>query len=473
MKKFYDRKRELGSLEKGYLASQQQLVVGVISGRRRVGKTALIRKFCEPKKTLYFYVTKKSSPVLLQEFSAILQELFPALPSRFGSWDDFFNSMFLINGQESVVVVFDEFQNFIYVDASVFSILQKYIDKYKYDCRLYLVLIGSIQSLMDKIFLEKEPLYGRIDHRIDLQGFSFETVCEICDDHGVADLDKVLDYYCIFNGIAKYYDILEKYSLFQSSIPDMLTELCFTKDAPFYREGEALLVEEFGRDYERYFDILTCVSTGKTKANEIADVLQLPVTTISKYMSVLIDRYRLIERIPLWPKIRDNRYHLMDHFLRFWFAYVYKNLQKIEIDASVAVIRQFVATFPSHKGHIFEEVARSKLFYFLLTTSAISFKIDFLAIYADKTDEFDLYFEDRKSLLLGEIKLSPESVTMELLGKIDLKINKMNPMNIKKNAKIILTFNPIQNINMINALQKGGFYYYSFNDLLDKSAVNR
>ena len=465
MKKFYNRKKELATLRKHSVIAENHLMTDVIMGRRRIGKTELIKKHLENKqnKALYFYVTKKSSQIILDDFTSILREKFPFVPSRINDWEDFFNIIFELGGKRGMIVIFDEFQNFHYIDNSVFSILQKKIDEYK-NAKMHLILVGSIQTLMEKIFMEREPLYGRVDNFIYLEPFGFSEIIEVCRDHNLKELRKIFDLYAAFGGVAKYYDLLEKFNLFNFSTEKILKDLFAAKDASLYKEGENLLIGEFGHGYKRYFDILFCLSIGKTKTNEIASIMQLPVTTISKYLFVLINKYKLVEKRSPFNKrnSKDNRYYLKDIFLKFWFRYVYKNYTKIEIESLKPILDDFRKTFKQHEGFIFEELARKALHKKILEEKILPCQFDKISNYWDKKYEFDIYGKSGKKLLIGEIKLNNRAVNKKLIQKIE----EFSDLRKKDMIKVIITFDKINNPVLIKLLKDKNFFVFDFNDLI-------
>jgi len=126
--KFYNRENELSRLDKIVGEGAERVHLVVSTGRRRVGKTALIRHFAKDKDNfVYLFVSKKKPHLLLAEFSELLSEHIPnlklATPNDF---DALFSFIFAKMAETPLYVVIDEFQNFLQVDDSVFSVLQKH-----------------------------------------------------------------------------------------------------------------------------------------------------------------------------------------------------------------------------------------------------------------------------------------------------------------------------------------------------------
>ena len=159
---FINRFNELKQLEEYQELSKKQAFVVSVSGLRRVGKTTLIKEFMKGKKAIYFFVyDSKTTQELLNEFSeelrksGVISEI-----EKIGSWHVFFEVVF--KRCAGYVVVFDEFQNFFFIDKSVFSIMQKYCDEFK-QTPIHIIILGSLIGLFKKIFEnKKQALYGRI-----------------------------------------------------------------------------------------------------------------------------------------------------------------------------------------------------------------------------------------------------------------------------------------------------------------------
>lgn len=131
--KFYNRETELSRLSEIVSLSMKRSHMLVISGRRRIGKTELIRQFLKGRQDfLYFFVSKKKPHILVEEFRDILSEKISFIKTAsFRNFDDLFSFIFDYMKETPLIVVFDEFQNFDFVDPSAFSAIQNLWDRDK------------------------------------------------------------------------------------------------------------------------------------------------------------------------------------------------------------------------------------------------------------------------------------------------------------------------------------------------------
>jgi len=124
---FYDREKELMILADAYKKLNKKSVFYVIYGRRRVGKTELVKQFCNKFRSIYLFIEVKTDKELLGDLENAVEKIIGIKP-RFESWDNFFEFIFK---QKGIILIFDEFQNFSKINPNFFSKLQKYWDEYQ------------------------------------------------------------------------------------------------------------------------------------------------------------------------------------------------------------------------------------------------------------------------------------------------------------------------------------------------------
>ena len=181
--KFYNREKELTNLKKIEKASKESAKMTTIVGRRRIGKTTLIKE-AYPEK-LYLFVSKKNEALLCEEFVKIVEyQLEVKIFGEIKKFNELFEYLMQLSTTRAFTLIIDEFQEFLNINKSLYSDMQNIWDSYKDKSQMNLVLSGSIYSLMKKIFEDKkEPLFGRANSKMELKAFSVVTLKEILEDY--------------------------------------------------------------------------------------------------------------------------------------------------------------------------------------------------------------------------------------------------------------------------------------------------
>ncbi len=175
--KFYNRESELSELGMLYEQANEAARMTVVTGRRRVGKTMLALEFARGHRSLYLFVSKKSEALLCAEYLEEIRKLFEIpVYGEIRNFRDVFAFLLDLAKKERFTLIIDEFQEFYPINPAIYSEIQHLWDLNKSVCRMNLVCIGSVYSLMHRIFEEaKEPLFGRADRILLSNRFPFET----------------------------------------------------------------------------------------------------------------------------------------------------------------------------------------------------------------------------------------------------------------------------------------------------------
>ena len=353
--KFYNREQEFELLDN--ISENAGFKLIVIYGRRRIGKTRLVREFLKDKEFAYIFVPKyKTKDLFLKELSQNL-----GIP-RFTAVYDLIKYLF----DTKKYVFFDEFQNFYYIDKAIYSDFQQLIDEYKSmekDTKVF--VSGSSFSLMKKTFVDyAHPLYGRADILLKLPPFDLKTVRDILVDNNIKSKEELIRYYAVFGGIPKYYEFLDMPEA--SSFEELARLLFFDKRMPLLKdEGRAVLVSEFGGEYKTYFSILEAIASGRSTLSQIADIFEGKSTTASRYLDIIRKEYEVVTReTPITEDPRKSRsgiYRIRDPFLRFWFAFVKRYESYYEQDRTTELFRFFNENFNTFVGFAFEDMVKDFL----------------------------------------------------------------------------------------------------------------
>ncbi len=362
--KFYNRTKEIEELQRiQRRAFESRSRMTVITGRRRIGKTSLaVRAMKGEYPTVYLFVSRKNEAALCSEFTALISsQLSTHAPEGMTSFRELF--YFLMEAGKSLKfnLIIDEFQEFFNINPSVFSDMQNIWDTYRNDTHVNLLLMGSVYSMMHKIFESyHEPLFGRADATIRLSGFGTETMKEIMHDFRPDySNDELLAFFTITGGVPKYIELLcEDTDL---SIDGMFNYI-IRENSPFINEGRNLLIEEFGKDYGLYFSVLNCIASGINTQGAIEAAMG--GVTVSGHLKRLIEDYSLIKRVrPILSKPRSQnvQYEITDNFLKFWFNYFSRNQTLVEL-SNFELLRNIVSSdYPTFSGHALERWFKMKM----------------------------------------------------------------------------------------------------------------
>ena len=165
--KFYNREKEVAELKRVQeLAFTQNSRMIVVTGRRRIGKTSLIKEALKGTPTVYLFIGRKAESILVTDFVKIVRETLSIfVPEGIPTFTNLMQYLFEVGKTRAFNIVIDEFQEFYNIRPDVFSDMQNLWDEYKQETKINLVISGSVYSLMQKIFTDhNEPLFGRADN---------------------------------------------------------------------------------------------------------------------------------------------------------------------------------------------------------------------------------------------------------------------------------------------------------------------
>lgn len=409
--KFYDREKELKILQENEQQSFESAVFTVMMGRRRIGKTSLITKSLEGKEYAYLFVSKDSEALLCQNFQRDLeQQIGLQIYGETTRFKDLFEIIMKESQRRHLTIVIDEFQTLYKINPSIFSDMQNVWDRYKRDAKINLIVLGSIQTLMKRIFEdESEPLYGRPTSKFVLRPFTIRVMKEIMQDaHPGYTPEDLLCLYTLTGGVAKYIELLIDAKCYTKE--KMLNYVC-RQDSYFLTEGKDLLNQEFSGEFTTYFSILQVIAAGKTKRSEIDSTLHKDMGT---YLQNLESKYELINRMkPLLAKQNGKvtAYEIRDNFLRFWFRFIYPYQSLIERNLFSLLRSNITQNYEGFTGRTLERYFQDKLMETELFTQIGNWwdrkgqnEIDLIAI-----NEFD------HTGVVAEIKRNPHKLSLQKL----------------------------------------------------------
>ena len=350
---FIDRKKEFERLQKSLNREKPQFIV--VYGRRRIGKSTLIKKVMDfSRGDIYFLADKTSEPSQRQLFSATIDMTIEGFATaNYPTWESLLLSLNR-SIDHRITVCLDEFPYLVKSCPALPSIIQKLLDdkKLKYD----LIICGSSQQMMQGFVLDsKEPLYGRADEIIKMKPIAPAFVSQALR----CDAAQAVREYAVWGGVPRYWELRENYD----SLYDAIEHLLLTSEGTLYDEPSKLLYDEM-RDTVQASSILSFIGNGANKLSEIAARAEKQATDITPHLSRLKELGFINKEIPFGDsekKSKKGLYHISDPLLRFHYRYVIPYRSLIELGNSQAVLNVFKNGENDYVSRTWEELCRNHI----------------------------------------------------------------------------------------------------------------
>ena len=349
---FINRKNELAFLD---AQARKGAAFIVIYGRRRVGKSELIKHFIKDKKAIYLLATQEVEKELVKAFSTELAGHFEDASLRISPFEKFSQIMEYLKEKDlgGKILVIDEFPYLVDSNGAIPSILQKYWDEHLKADGLTIILCGSsIGAMETEVLGRKSPLYGRRTGQWKVEPLPFSESIKF---HPQADFETLIELYTISGGIPLY--ILELDA--GKSAYENARSAIASRGAMLYQEVDFILKEEL-REPKTYLSLLKEIGAGRNTLNEMSNALGIERTGLMRYVDTLAG-LGLIEAVrpaTAEEKSRKTIYVLKDNYFKFWFRFVYpfgKELDSFLFEGFEKYLRQ---NFNSYVGRQFEQVCK-------------------------------------------------------------------------------------------------------------------
>ena len=430
--KFIGRKEELGKLEVEY---QRDGSFVVVYGRRRVGKTTLIKEFIKNKTAFYYLATEELEVQSMKRLAGVIgRATNNSLLNKavFNDWLDLFQLVADYKPNEKKVLVIDEFPYLVKTNPAFPSILQNAWDELLKDNNVMLILSGSLIGMMLKHTLSYDsPLYGRRTAQMRLSSLPFNDVYMASG----LTFERAVEQYAITGGVPKYLEFFED----GRELVDQIKDVVLNKSGFLYEEPFFLLRSE-SLSAVNYFSIIKTIADGNHKLGKIASALNQDTSSITPYLSTLTELGFIEKRIPVTEKnpekTRKGLYFISDNFIRFWFHYVYPYKGELELDNVQIVLDEINKDFKEKfVAFAYEDICK-EIFQNLCKKGSIDFVPSRIGSYwlndFNNDTEIDVMAIDNqnKRIFVGECKYHNKSVDAQVYFSLKEKVE--NNDEIKK-----------------------------------------
>lgn len=358
---FIGREREVTALTR--ILTDRQPALVVVYGRRRVGKSTLLRHVIKRLDAVYYQATRVADADNQDLFKRAIASVCgndPVLEGLSG-WESIFHHLgqYARQRSESLVVVLDEFPYLCEGISGLPSIVQKVWDDIREQrVPLILVLCGSRISFMETLLAERNPLHGRQSAEFAIQPLTYREAAVFVPRWSVEDRLRLFG---VFGAMPYYLSLLDPAAPLAANIHRLLLD----DGAPLREEPTHLLQAELNQ-IARYASILRAIADGCTQLKDIAARV-LPSgesgSALTSYLATL-QGLRLISAVHSLDvhdpeRRRNTRYYLEDPFLAFHYRFILPNLSAIQAGHGRAVYRDAIASrLDAYMGEWFEVICR-------------------------------------------------------------------------------------------------------------------
>lgn len=437
MTKFFGREQELQALK--LLTQKESASLAVIRGRRRIGKSRLIKEFGRTFRTIHFSgippVTKATAQSQREDFAKQIQRELNIPAPRADDWGDLFWSIAAHTKTGRVIVVIDEISWIGSKDPLFLGKLKNAWDlQFSNNSKLILILCGSVSSWIEENILSNTGFVGRISLSMKLT----ELPLKDCQKFWTSKQKHISSYemfkvLSITGGVPKYLEEI----LPSQSAEKNIQRLCFRPDGILFNEFEHIFHDLFSKRSELYRKIVLCLAEGSSTLEQIYETLNIcPTGVCTNYLDDLIQA-GFVVRDHTWQlksgkQSSLSKFRLSDNYLRFYLKVIAPI--KAQIEATDLTTRN-VASLPgwsSILGLQFENLVLHNLsvLYELLDLQAdeILMRGPFFQRKTKRLAgcQVDLLIQTRhRSVYLCEIKYSKDPIRSSVIDEVQEKIRKI------------------------------------------------
>lgn len=423
--KFIGRKAELTKLNTEY---ERDSSFVVIYGRRRVGKTTLIKEFLKKKTAFYFLATEELESQSMKRLAGVIARMTQnslLQKAVFTDWLDLFQVIADYEPAQKKVLVIDEFPYLVKINPAFPSILQNAWDEILKDSNVMLILSGSFIGMMQKYALSYDsPLYGRRTSQMRLVPLPFADVYDARN----LSFDKAAEQYAVTGGVPKYLEFFED----GRELVEQLKDAVLSKSGFLYEEPFFLLKSE-SMTAVNYFSIIKAIADGNHKLGKIAGALGQETSALTPYLSTLMELGFIEKRTPVTEKnpekSRKGLYFISDHFIRFWFRYVYPYKGELELDNMQIVLDEISKDFiEKFVAFAYEDICKD-LFVNMCKKGTVAFVPSCVGSYwlndCDGDTEIDVMAVDHQNrrIFAGECKYHTKPVDAPVYFRLKEKVS--------------------------------------------------
>jgi AAA+ ATPase superfamily predicted ATPase len=363
---FYGRRTELQQMQR--ILERRRWFFLQISGRRRIGKTALIQEALRAAgvaKTLYIQIPDSDPAGVVAACNGYLETFgIPGHVSSLGELAQLIGRL----ATEGYVVALDEFQYFHRKQLSDFcSLLQAEVDRLAARAATVsggLIVLGSLHAEMTALLEDRDaPLFNRTTDTLELGHLDVGSLLEMLRIHADEDPGRLLFLWNLFEGVPKFYRDAYEQGVLDADRKSVLHRLFFSSSSPLRNEADNWFLRELRGRYDMVLQYLA-KHPGCNNSDIEAAMANLSgpgdARQVGGYLKILSERYRMIERrLPIFSpaKARSGRYYIRDNFLRAWLSALQRPVSAVAFRPAEGLVDQADERLADIEGYALEDLA--------------------------------------------------------------------------------------------------------------------
>jgi len=426
--KFINREKEGQRLRKAINSKKAKLII--IYGRRRCGKSTLIKNTLTPK-DIYYMAQQSDESIQRMQLANTIGEKIKGFESVvYPDWESLFVNFNNVL-KEPITLCIDEFPYLVKGSQSLPSIIQKVVDSTT-NRKYHLILCGSSQQMMQGLILDSSaPLYGRADEIMKITPLEPGWITQALECNPGQSIVE----YSVWGGVPRYWELRIEEKTFKSAIKNIILD----KFGVLHEEPVRLFLDDMRESVQAY-SILSIVGNGSNRLSEIAGKLNKPATQLSRPIDKLIQLGYLKREVPFGELERNSKkgiYKISDPFMNFYFTFLVPNLSRLELGMTEQVYSTFESRLSNYVSFEWENLCRRSVP--MKAINGIEFDIAYSwwgTNLENELMELDVVAEstDKKYLLVGECKWSNIDGKASLLKKLE---KKADLLPLAKGKKVI------------------------------------
>jgi hypothetical protein len=346
---FVDRKEEMGRLQRALTADKASVVV--VYGRRRLGKSTLIKRVLTDR-DVYYLADRSESGHQRALLAKVIALRFPDFDKvSYPDWESLFRAL-NYRTDERFALCLDEFPYMAEQAPELPSVLQKLIDEKQ--LRYHIILCGSSQNMMYGLFLDgTSPLYGRTDVMMRLTPLRLPYLQEALH----LPAEQAVEEYAVWGGVPRYWELREGLS----SLREALWQNVLSVNGTLYEEPIKLFQDDV-KDIVKTATLMSYIGSGANRLSEIAARCNEPATNLSRPLKKLVDLGFIEKELPFGvdeKNAKKSLYRIADPFMAFYFRFVLSNRSFIELDRRRPIEEMLDAHFTEFVGLQWERMCRN------------------------------------------------------------------------------------------------------------------